>query len=236
MSEEYEYDEGEYEDEGIEGVAEETITLEYHFVGPERQAALDRVLRQLQEGTNLRFLLAILEVRINDRTLSPNHAPTRALLRKLLAAMGASGGEQMLFFSPYNNLGLHPEADEEPVVYPWDFDLADELHEFSDLRSLRVFLETGTAYSRGVGRQKAQELHDAFWQALTGGGENARVWGCLDIVMPGTPQPPKTGQSEGVWPADDVSDWFDGVFWDDCLFIINPQESTFSILALSDAD
>ena len=233
MSEEYEFDEDEYEDEGV---AEETLTLEYYFVGPERQATLDRVIRQLQEGTNLRFMLAILEVRINERTLNPNQTPTRALLRKLLAAMGASGGEHMLFFSPYNSLGRHPEEDEEREVYPWNFDLSEELHEFSALRSLRAFLESGTAYSRGVGRQKAQELHDAFWRALTGGGEHARVWGCLDIVTPGTPQPPKTGQSEGLWPADDVSEWFDGVFWDDCLFVINPHESTFSVLALSDAD
>jgi hypothetical protein len=36
-----------------------------------------------------------------------------------------------------------------------------------------------------------------------------------------------------VWPALEVSAWFHGVFWDDLLFVLNPEESTFVMLALT---
>ena len=46
-----------------------------------------------------------------------------------------------------------------------------------------------------------------------------------------SPRPPET--REALWPAEDVSPWFRGVFWDDLLFILSADESTLSVLALT---
>ena len=60
------------------------------------------------------------------------------------------------------------------------------------------------------------------------------IWACANIqdLSGGSASPCAPG--EGVWPAADVSPWFRGVFWDDLLFLLNPPESTLTILALTD--
>src|SRR3989442_14735798 len=113
-------------------IPEETVGLSYHFLPPNRQAAVDHVLRVLQQDSRLEFLLAVLEVTINDRHLSSSTRPTRSLLKKLLQALDEEDGEGMVYGSPYNQLGRNDRMAGEPRFEWWDFDLADRLRPLPD--------------------------------------------------------------------------------------------------------
>jgi hypothetical protein len=220
-------------DDNEPGVPEEIIGLEYHFLPPERQTKIDLALRGLQADLHLEFMLAVLRVTINNRPLNGATPPTRALLRKLLQAMDTEDAEVMLYESPYNDLGAG-RREEEPRITWWDFDIADELCEFQDLRSVRAFLEFGSGTSSGHPKSEAQALHDLLLQGLVGDSTNYAIWGCANVRTAGAPEPSANcGANGGLWPAEHVSPWFRGVFWDDLLFILNPPESTLSILAIT---
>lgn len=217
---------------GEDIIPEETVGLSYHFLPPDRQAEIDAVLRVLEEDPRLEFLLVVLAVTINDRPLSASTPPSRGLLRKLLSALDAGDGEMMLYASPYNGLGREQEQKGElPRIEEWNFDLADRLRELPNLRSVRAFLEHGTGFARHRPPEIARQLHDRLLHALLGGTPRFAVWGCTDVRT--GRQPARAEAPPGLWPADDVSPWFHGVFWDDMLFILNPAESTLTLLALT---
>jgi hypothetical protein len=210
-------------------IPEEIVGLSFHFLPPERQAQVDEALRALQQDPRLEFMLAVLTVTLHDRPLAPATAPSPGLLSKLLQALEESEGAVMLYSSPYNELGSREFA---PRLDWWNFDLGESLYRFPDLHSIRAFLEHGTGNGRGRGPAEAQRLHDLLLRGLIGDSTNFAVWSCSNVRTPGGSDPTADGDT-GVWPADDVSPWFHGVFWDDLLFILNPQESTLSILAIT---
>jgi hypothetical protein len=213
-------------------IPEEIVDLEFHFLSPERQAEVDFVLRALQEDARLEFMLAVLEVRINDRRLTPATVPSRALLKKLLQALDEESGVMMLYTSPYNQLG--EDRGTVARVEWWNLDLGDSLLPFPDLRSLRAFLECGTGTARGRSPGEATALHDMLLHALVGETRSYGIWGCSDVRTAGTAAAVGSGgPGESIWPAADVSPWFHGVFWDDLLFVLNPAESTLSALAVT---
>jgi len=214
------------------GIPEEIIGLEYYFLPPERLRKVDLALRALQEDTHLDFLLAVFGVTLNDRPLNPWVPPGRDTLRKLLQAMDAEHAAGMLYDSPYNDLGSGRR--DEPRVTWWDFDIADQLCQFRDLRSVRAFLEYGSGTALGRPAAEAQALHDLLLLGLVGDATNHRIWGCANVQTQGAPEPSEAcGSDGGVWPAEEVSPWFKGVFWDDLLLVLNPSESTLSILAVT---
>lgn len=211
---------------------EEIVGLGFHFLPPDRQAEVDLVLRALQEDSRFEFMLAVFDVSFHDRPLGRAALPTRSLLRKLLQALDQPDGVSMLYTSPYNDLGER-RADHPPRVEWWDFDLADRLCSFSNLRSVWAFLQHGTGVKQGRQTRDAQHLHDTLLHGLVGNSPSFAVWGCADIQLPGTCGATRPSDAGGVWPATEVSNWFHGVFWDDVLFIINPPESTFIVLAMT---
>jgi hypothetical protein len=215
-------------------IPEEIVELSYHFLPPQRQSEIDEALRALQEDTRLEFMLAVLEVRINDRGLSPTTPPSRSLLHKLLQALDEESGAVMLYTSPYNDLGAGRGSEASERLEWWNFDLAPRLCRFQDLRSVRAFLEHGTGRARGRDREEAQRLHDRLLHGLVGDSTSYSIWGCSNVRTPGRQQADtEYGAGEGVWPAEEVSPWFHGVFWDDLLLILNPVESTLVVLALT---
>src|SRR5690349_4357554 len=131
------------------GIPEEIIGLEYFFLPPDRQTMVDLALRGLQADKHLEILLAVFAVTINDRPLSPTAPASRQALRKLLQALDAEDAEMMLYESPYNDLGAGRRDEEEPRITWWDFDLADQLCQFKNLRSVRAFLEFGSGTAVG---------------------------------------------------------------------------------------
>ena len=212
-------------------IAEETVELSHHFLPPERLVQVEAVLGALAEDPHLEFLLAVLDVTINDSRLPPNLPPTRFVLHKLLQALDEADGEMLLYESPYNQLaGRDPE---EIRVEPWNFDLAPVLLEFKRLQSVRAFLEHGTGKGHGRGPQDAQGLHDTLLAALVGDSTNFAVYGCANVRTMSAEEREHVSPEEGLWPAESVSSWYHGVFWDDLLFVLNPPESTLSILALT---
>ncbi|MCC2669569.1 MAG: hypothetical protein K0Q72_2040 [Armatimonadetes bacterium] len=217
-------------------IPEEVVGLEYYFLPPDRMTRVDVALRALQGDLHLEFLLAVLRVTINDRPLSPTSRPTRGVLRKLLLALDEEDGEALIYESPYNDLGAgqrDADEDEERLTW-WDFDLAEDLCEFSELRSVRIFLEFGSGTSTGRPANEAKALHEMLLQGLLGESRNYAIWGCADVRAPGQPwSPGKCGKAGGVWPAEKVSPWFRGVFWDDLLFVLNPAESTLTVFAVT---
>ena len=216
-------------------IPEEILGLSYHYLSSERQAEVSRVLQALQEDAHLEFLLAVFDVTINDRPLRRNVRPGRATLGKLLQALDEEAGAEMLYASPYNHLGHGERVPEEPRIEWWDFDLAEFLYEFADLRSLLAFLEHGTGLGTGRPAQNARELHDRLLKALVGDSKLYTVWSCVNVQTSGDQGVlralPET--EDRVWPAEDVSPWFHGVFWDDLIFILNPEESTLTVLAIT---
>lgn len=214
------------------GIAEETVEMNFHFLPAERQAEVDEVIRALQEDGRLEFMLGVLEIRINDRRLSPSTSASGALLRKLLQALDQEDGAMLLYTSPYNQLGQSGRSDEEPRIEWWDFELGDRLVRFEDLRSVRAFLEHGTGSSYGRPREEARRLHDRLLHGLAGDSTGYAIWGCSNIQTPGENRM-GVSPSAGIWPAEDVSPWFHGVFWDDLIFILNPAESTLVVLAIT---
>jgi len=216
------------------GIAEEIVELEYYFLPPDRQAEVDYVLRALQEHTRLEFLLAVFKITVNDRPLGLDARPTRALLNKLLQSLNEEDGITMLYTSPYNELGVPLEGERR--VEWWNFDLAEQLYRFPALQSVRAFLEHGTGTSPGRPAEEAQRLHDLLLHGLTGSSANYGIWGCTDVrSATHAPAAPEAPSGAAAWPAEDVSPWFHGVFWDDLVFILNPAESTLAVLALTDA-
>ncbi|MGV3722403.1 MAG: hypothetical protein ACO1SX_15960 [Actinomycetota bacterium] len=216
------------------GFPEEIIGLEYFFVPPERQTKLDLALRALQADAHLEFLLTVFAVTINDRPLNPWAPPARDVLRKLLQALDAEHAELMLYESPYNDLGVGRRDDSEDRITWWDFDIAEQLCQFRDLRSVRAFLEYGSGTATGRPAADAQAMHDLLLQGLVGDSKSYGIWGCANVQTAGAPEPSEAcGPDGGVWPAEDVSPWFKGVFWDDLLLVLNPMESTLSILAIT---
>ncbi len=210
---------------------EEVIGLEYHFLPFDRQAEVDAVLRALQADSQFEFMLAVLYVTVNGRPLRAESRPSRHLIHKLLQALDNEDGAGMLYASPYNQLGQESRVIDDPRLEWWDFDLAERLRELPDLNSIRAFLEYGTGQSMGRPRDQASTLHDHLIHGLTGVSKKCSIWGCARInTFDGPPTDP---DEEGVWPADGVSPWFHGVFWDDLLFILNPTESTLTILAIT---
>jgi hypothetical protein len=141
-------------------------------------------------------------------------------------------GVSMLYTSPYNDLGER-RPDREPRVEWWDFDLADKLCSFPNLRSVWAFLQHGTGVTQGRSPHDAQRLHDTLLHGLVGDSPAYAIWGCTDIQMPGAGVPISPCAGGGLWPAGEVSNWFHGVFWDDLLFILNPPESTLTVLAIT---
>lgn len=217
-------------------VPEEIVELSYFFLPHQRQTAIDSVLRALQADPHLEFLLAVFEVSLNDRHLSPSTPPSRGLLRKLLQALDEPDGVMLLYTSPYNDLGLHPAAEEEERRLEfWDLEIADRLCEFGELRSVRAFLEHGTGSAAGRNAVEARALHDQLLGAIVGSSGSYSIWACTDVRSPGQGGPAPCGPSEGVWPAEQISPWFHGVFWDDLIFVLNPPESTLTVLALTSA-
>lgn len=222
-------------------IPEEILGLAYHYLPPQRQAEVSAVLQALQEDAHLEFLLTVLDVTVNDRPLNPATPPSRSLLKKLLQALDAESGEYMLYHSPYNQLGLGERAQNEHRIEWWDFDIGEYLYRFPDLRSVLAFLEHGSGNAPGRAAAEAQALHDRLLTALIGRdgspGEiaNFGIWSCLDVRTPGASRPPlETPEiEERLWPAEDVSPWFHGVFWDDLLLLLNPPESTLTVLALT---
>lgn len=216
-------------------IPEEILGLSYHYLSSERQAEVSRVLQALQEDAHLEFLLAIFDVTINDRPLRPGVRPSRVTLAKLLQALDEEAGAEMLYASPYNQLGHGERVPEEPRIEWWDFDIAEFLYEFADLRSLLAFLEHGTGLGVGRSAQNARELHNRLLKALVGDSKHFTVWSCVNVETPGVKgvlrSDPET--DDRLWPAEDVSPWFHGVFWDDLIFVLNPEESTLAVLAIT---
>lgn len=216
-------------------IPEEILGLSYHYLSPERQAEVSRVLQALQEDAHLEFLLAIFDVTVNDRPLSPNVRPSRAVLAKLLQALDEEAGAEMLYASPYNHLGIGERIQEEPRLEWWDFDISEFLYEFADIRTLLAFLEHGTGSGTGRPARSARELHDRLLKALVGESRLFTVWSCVNVETPGVQAAlralPET--EERLWPAEDVSPWFHGIFWDDLIFVLNPEESTLTVLAIT---
>jgi hypothetical protein len=218
---------------GEEAIPEEIVGLTYHFLPPERQAEVEETLGALCDDLHLEFLLAVFEVTINDRPLPASAAPTRALLNKLLQALDGPDGISMLYESPYNGLGGCAPQSAARVEW-WNFDLAQSLLEFPDLRSLRAFLEHGTGGGHGRSAVRAQELHEGLLHGLIGDTMGCGIWSCCDVRVPGEERrAPGRGMGEEIWPAQDVSPWFYGVFWDDLIVLLNPVESTLTLLALT---
>lgn len=216
------------------GIAEETVEMSFHFLPAGRQKEVDDAIRALQEDGRLEFMLGVLEVRINDRPLSPSSPASPVLLRKLLQALDQEDGAMLLYGSPYNQLGNIDRTGDEPRVEWWNFDLGDRLVCFEDLRSIRAFLEHGTGSSYGRPREEARRLHDRLLHGLIGDSKGYRIWGCSIIQTPGQGgKPASVGADQGIWPAEDVSPWFHGVFWDDLLFVLNPAESTLIVIAIT---
>lgn len=216
-----------------ESIPEEIIELTYSFLPPARQAEVDGAVRALQEDARLEFLLAVLEVKINDRRLSPQLPPGRPLLKKLLQALDEEEGAMMLYSSPYNHLGRTDRPDADPRLEWWDFDIGDQLHRFPDLRSIRAFLEHGTGFALGRPPAEAQQLHDQLLHGLVDDCEGYAIWACSDVRTAGQLGTRTSDPDRGVWPATDISPWFHGVFWDDVIFILNPAESTLVVFALT---
>jgi hypothetical protein len=216
-----------------DSIPEEVIELSYHYLPPARLAEVDAVLKALQDRTALEFLLAIFEVQWNGRALSAATPPGRSVLNKLLQALDQEEGMDLLYSSPYNDLG---RPDKPPLRHEWwNFDLADQLCTFQDLRSIRIFLEYGTGTSPGHSAEAARLLHDRLLRALVGDSKNYGIWACADIRGVAGDRPAMScGEGEGVWPASEVSPWFRGVFWDDLVFLLNPPESTLTVLAITD--
>ena len=215
-------------------VPEEVVELRYYFLPLPRQTAVDSVLRALQADPLLEFLLAVFEVSVNDRHLSPTTPPSRGLLRKFLQALDEPDGVMMLYSSPYNDLGMRPASeDEEPRLEFWNLEIADRLCEFRELHSVRAFLEHGTGSAAGRSAAEARALHDQLLGAIIGSSGSYSIWACTDVRSPGQPGTAQCGPDEGVWPAEQVSPWFHGVFWDDLIFVLNPPESTLTVLALT---
>jgi hypothetical protein len=217
-----------------QSVPEEVVGLEYFFLPPERLTKVDLALRALQSDMHLEFMLAVLSVTINDRRLPANRAAGRPVLRKLLQTLDEASGELMLYDSPYNDLGAgrHDEIAERQTW--WDFDLAERLCEFKELRSVRAFLEFGSGTSTGRSAAEARGLHDFLLTGLVGDSTSYVVWSCTNIRTPGVPvSKTDCGADGGIWPAEVVSPWFHGVFWDDLLFVLNPVESTLAVLAIT---
>lgn len=221
-------------------ISEEVIGLSYHYLTADRQAEIDTVIRVLQEDQRFDFLLAIFAVTINDRPLAPETRPTRALLKKILAALEGDLGPTMLYSSPYNELGDPTHPRQSRVDY-WDLDIADYVHQFRDLQTVRAFLRHGTGrclVPAGRSPEDARLLHDMFFRALTGRDPDSRgarcgIWGCCNIQ--GEPGDNPIEGAMGLWPAEQVSGWYYGVFWDDLIAILNPSESTLILLALTSA-
>jgi len=217
-----------------QSIPEEVVGLEFFFLPPERLTKVDLALRALQADMHLEFMLSVLSVTINDRRLPPNVPGGRSLLRKLLQTLDEASGELMLYESPYNDLGAGRRDDSEQRITWWDFDLAKSLCEFQELRSVRAFLEFGSGTSAGRTAAEAKTLHDLLLQGLVGESAAYTIWGCTNIRAPGLPLgSADCGEDGGIWPAEVVSPWFRGVFWDDLLFVLNPLESTLTILALT---
>jgi hypothetical protein len=217
-----------------QSIPEEVVGLEYFFLPPDRLTQVELALRALQADRHLEFMLAVLSVTINDHRLPPQQPAGRATLRKLLQTLDEANGELMLYESPYNDLGAARREEFPERITWWDYDLADRLCEFPDLHSVRAFLEFGSGTSAGRSAVEAQALHDFLLHGLVGASTNYVVWGCTNIRTPGVPPSSKDcGAEGGIWPAEVVSPWFHGIFWDDLLFVLNPQESTLSILAIT---
>lgn len=215
-------------------VPEEVVGLEYFFLPPERLTKVDLALRALQSDMHLEFMLAVLSVTINDRRLAANRSVGRPVLRKLLQTLDEASGELMLYDSPYNDLGAGRRDGVEARHTWWDFDLAENLCEFQELRSVRAFLEFGSGTSTGRSAAEAKSLHDFLLEGLVGDSTSYTVWGCMNVRTPGVPvSKADCGKDGGVWPAEVVSPWFRGVFWDDLLFVLNPVESTLAVLAIT---
>jgi hypothetical protein len=218
---------------GENSISEEVVGLDYHFLPAERLEAVTEVLRALQEDFRLEFMLAVFDVTINERRVSSTMPPSRTFLRKLLQALDEEDGAAMLYTSPYNELGMERGREREARVEWWDFDLADRLCQFDELRSIRAFLEHGTGATRGRPAGEAQRLHDRLRYGLVGDAPEVGIWGCSDIRTPDAGLRSSCGSGEGMWPATEVSSWFHGVFWDDLVFVLNPAESTLSVLAIT---
>jgi hypothetical protein len=217
-----------------QSIPEEVVGLEYYFLPPERLTKVDLALRALQADLHLEFMLAVLSVTVNDRRLAPGAPAGRPLLRKLLQTLDEASGELMLYESPYNDLGAGRRDDHQERITWWDFDLAESLCEFQELRSVRAFLEFGSGTSTGRTAAEAQALHDFLLTGLVGDSSSYRIWGCTNVRAPGLPGgSPDCGAEGGIWPAEVVSPWFRGVFWDDLLFVLNPVESTLAVLAIT---
>lgn len=216
-------------------ISEEILGLSYHYLSPERQAEVSRVLQALQEDAHLEFLLAIFDVTVNDRPLSPGVRPSRVVLGKLLQALDEEAGVEMLYASPYNHLGLGERVQDEQRIEWWDFDIADYLYEFVDLRTILAFLEHGTGSGVGRSAENARALHDRLLKALVGNSRLFSVWSCLYVETPGVKGKPRAmpETDERLWPSEDVSPWFHGVFWDDLIFVLNPEESTLTVMAIT---
>lgn len=212
-------------------IAEEIVELSHRFLPPTRLVAVETVLRALCEDRNLEYLLAILDVTLNECRLPPAAPPDRLLLHKLLQALDEAHGEFLLYESPYNELVGMPA--EELRVTEWSFDLAPVLCEFKRLQSVRAFLEHGTGLGEGRSRRDAQVLHDELLQALVGVSTNYAIYGCANIRTMSVEDRGQVADCDGIWPAAGVSSWFHGVFWDDLIFILNPPESTLVVLALT---
>ncbi len=213
-------------------IPEEIVGLDYHFLPLDRQSAIDEALRALQRDSRLEFLLAVFHVTINGRPLSPGTRPTRSLLNKLLQALDQEEGAEMLYGSPYNDLGARRG---EMRLEWWDFDLAEVLLETRGLRSVKAFLRYGTGQAPGRSAEEAKRLHDRLLRGLVGTSRTTAVWSCTKLRL-FTPDE-RLGSSErirdGIWPADGVSPWFHGVFWDDLIFVLNTAESTLCVLAIT---
>jgi hypothetical protein len=219
---------------GEETIPEEVVGLNYHFLPPDRQSEVEQALEALCDDTHLEFLLAVFDVTINDRPLPRTAPASRTLLNKLLQALDGPEGISMLYESPYNELTCGAEMEREARIEWWNFDLAQSLLEFSDLRSVRAFLQHGTSGGRERSPARAQELHDLLLRGLVGDETGHAIWSCSDIRVPGEERRvPGRGSGEEVWPAQDVSPWFYGVFWDDLIVILSPAESTLTLLALT---
>jgi hypothetical protein len=219
-------------DEG-HSIPEEIVGLSYYFLPQHRQEETARVLAQLQRDPRLEFLLAIFTVTVNDRPLNPAGTPDRTLLRKLLQALDREDGLHLLYASPYNEIGLSGRTRGPDRPEWWNFDIADGLHEFRELWTIRMFLEHGTGLHPGVGRKRADELHRELLHGLVAESRNFAVWGCNRFTTPGPESGEPAAVGEAVWPAREVSPWFRDVFWDDLLFVLNQAESTLIVLAVT---
>lgn len=219
-----------------QSIPEEVVGLEYFFLPPDRLTKVDLALRALQADRHLEFMLAVLSVTINDHRLPASGPASRSVLGKLLQTLDEANGELMLYESPYNDLGIGRREEFPERITWWDFDLAESLCEFPELHSVRAFLEFGSGTSTGRSATEAKALHDFLLQGLVGDSKSYAVWSCTNIRTPGVlPGSVDCGAGGGIWPAAGVSPWFRGVFWDDVLFVLNPQESTLSVLAITSA-